>query len=249
MAQSADPGQLARLMFGAALRYQRLRMGLSLRQLGKQLHYDFTRLSRAETGEHLPPREYVRALDTLLGTDGLLTQLLDLLIRKSNIAYRTGDHLCATELAAAAQHEGVRVNPKIIALACQQEARGWAIVSDYEHCAPKLDEAAALLTGTSETAEGVPLCIQNYDTNVLEEQAATCYRDVGRVDQAISIFQRKIDELPCPCCACSCARHRPRRSCPAGSCGGSCATRRRTGPSLTPALPPLEITAPPGLTT
>jgi hypothetical protein len=31
---------------------------------------------------------------------------------------------------------------------------------------------------------------------VLEDQAATCYRDVGRTEQAITIFRRKIDELP-----------------------------------------------------
>ena len=30
----------------------------------------------------------------------------------------------------------------------------------------------------------------------MEDQAATCYRDIGRTEQAITIFQRKIDQLP-----------------------------------------------------
>jgi tetratricopeptide (TPR) repeat protein len=120
-----------------------------------------------------------------------------MLIRKSNIAYRAGDAVRATDLAAAAQHDPDGVDRKILALASQQEARGWAIVGDCERCEPKLQQAADLLTiADSEPAPGTPTYIHHYGTEILEEQTATCYRDVGRTEQAITIFQRKIDELP-----------------------------------------------------
>jgi hypothetical protein len=43
---------------------------------------------------------------------------------------------------------------------------------------------------------GTPTYIHHYGTDVLEDQAATCYRDIGRTEQAITIFRRKIDERP-----------------------------------------------------
>jgi hypothetical protein len=38
--------------------------------------------------------------------------------------------------------------------------------------------------------------LQHYDLDTLEEQAATCYRNVGRPRDAIPIFERKIAALP-----------------------------------------------------
>lgn len=328
----SDP--VARLMFGAALRAHRTQAGMSLRDLGRAVHYDHSRLSRAENGEHLPGLGYVRSIDAALGTGNLLATLhglaeqpspphpdLDLgsvagpddpqpatvelhlpdgrvtrvsisrrqlvellaaggvlalaptdlfnadeahnlrraldrprevdarvagyfarllnehytadkmlgpadllpvahaelatvdrlrrdakpdvrrllaavqcqyaeflgwlyqdagdpraamyysdraaelaqttgdrqmtaylLIRKSNIAYRAGDADLATELAAAAHRDRDGVDPKILALACQQEARGWAIARDYDHCQRRLDQAAI----TSRTPDPPP---------------------------------------------------------------------------------------------
>jgi transcriptional regulator with XRE-family HTH domain len=376
----AGSDQVVRLMFGAALRAERTRAGMSLRELGRAVHYDHSRLSRAENGEHLPALGYVRSIDAALGTGDLLATLrrlaeqpgppqpdlemgavaggqddpqpatvelhlpdgrvmrvsisrrqlgellaaggalamvrkglfntdethrlrraLDrprdvdtrvagyfarlleehytadkmlgpadlvpaahaeiatvdrlrrdaqpdvrrlltsvqcqyaeflgwlyqdvgdsntamyysdratelaqtsgdkqmiayLLIRKSNIAYRAGDAIRAIELAAAAHHDHDGIDPKILALACQQEARSWAITGDYDHCQPKLDQAADHLTHAGpEATPGTPTYIHHYGTDVLEDQAATCYRDLGRTERAITIFQRKIDELP-----------------------------------------------------
>lgn len=376
-----DPGEVTLATFGAALRTQREKAGLSLRQLGRRIHYDHSRLSRAETGQHLPATDYVKALDDVFGTGDQLTKLREmaaqsrppapstlemqavlsspanlltitveirmpdgrimrmsiprrqlaellaaagftgvfpsnilnpdetarlrhaigrprevdarvagyflrqlgehytadkmlgpsellpitqaqmvtldrlrrearptvrqllipvhcqyteflgwlhqdtgdtaaamaytnmaselaqiggdpnlvayLLIRKSNIAYRAGDATRATDLAAAAQHRPDGVDRKILALASQQEARGWAIAGDYDRCAASLDRAAGLLgDADSESDPKVPAYIHHYGLDTLEDQAATCYRDVGRTDQAIAIFQRKIDELP-----------------------------------------------------
>jgi transcriptional regulator with XRE-family HTH domain len=375
----AGSGPVARLMFGAALRTHRQQAGMSLRDLGRAVHYDHSRLSRAENGEHLPALGYVRSIDAALGTGDLLATLhqlaeqsspqqpdlelgavagghddpqpatvelhlpdgrvtrvsisrrqlgellaaggalamvptglfntdethrlrraldrprdvdtrvagyfarllaehytadkmlgpadllpaahaelatLDrlrrdstphvrrlltsvqcqyaeflgwlyqdagdphaamyysdratelaqttgdqqmiayLLIRKSNIAYRAGDAIRAIELAAAAHHDHDGIDPKILALACQQEARSWAIAGDYDHCQPNLDQAADHLTHAGPDAPGAPAYIHHYGTDVLEDQAATCYRDLGRTEQAITIFQRKLDDLP-----------------------------------------------------
>jgi transcriptional regulator with XRE-family HTH domain len=377
----ADAGEVARMMFGAALRAQRTQTGMSLRELGRGIHYDHSRLSRAENGEHLPALAYVRSMDAVFGTGDLLTTLhglaeqagqdrtavlaigtgppgegdprattvelrtpdgrimrvpisrrqfsellaaggfmamlptgilnpdetdrlqrvinrprnvderivtyfrrlleehytadkmlgpadllpavhaelgmLDrlrreatprarallipvqsqyaefvgwlhqdagdthsavyycdratelaqvagdrqmvayMLIRKSYIAYRAGDAVRATDLAAAAQHDPDGIDAKILALASQQEARGWAIAGNYERCEPKLRHAADLLSvaGSAPTPDA-PAYIHYYGTEILEEQTATCYRDVGRTEQAITILQRKIDELP-----------------------------------------------------
>src|SRR5262249_56200097 len=77
----SDP--VARLMFGAALRAQRRQAGMSLRDLGRAVHYDHSRLSRAENGEHLPALGYVRSIDAALGTGDLLATLHQLAERSA----------------------------------------------------------------------------------------------------------------------------------------------------------------------
>jgi hypothetical protein len=67
-----------------------------------------------------------------------------MLTRQSNIAYRAGDAIRATDLATAAQHQPDRTDRKILAPANQQQARGWAIAGDYDRCAASLNRAADL---------------------------------------------------------------------------------------------------------
>lgn len=62
-------------VFGAALRALRKRASLSLRQLGQQALYDYTRISRAERGLILIPAPQVRVLDEVLHAGGLLIAL------------------------------------------------------------------------------------------------------------------------------------------------------------------------------
>jgi hypothetical protein len=61
--------------FALALRQLRTSADLSLRELGKRALYDYTRLSRAERGEILPPEQQVQALDDVLHAGGLLVAL------------------------------------------------------------------------------------------------------------------------------------------------------------------------------
>lgn len=73
-----DTDDAVRQVFGMALRQLRTEAGLSLRALGQAAHYDFSRISRAERGEHLIDSRYVPALDAVLGTGGLLGLLRSL---------------------------------------------------------------------------------------------------------------------------------------------------------------------------
>lgn len=120
-----------------------------------------------------------------------------LLIRKSNIACLADDATTVIELAAAAQNVPADIDPKIIALAAQQEARGWAMIGDPDHCCLKLDTAADLLRDHShETDPTAPEYIHHYGLDTLEEQSASCYRSLGRAEDAIAILERKIAAMP-----------------------------------------------------
>ena len=66
-------------VFGLALRRLRTQAGLSLRALGQASHYDYSRLSRIENGEHLVEAARVPAIDEAVGGDGLLVTLRSLI--------------------------------------------------------------------------------------------------------------------------------------------------------------------------
>ncbi len=112
-----------------------------------------------------------------------------LLVRKSNIAYLADDANTVIELAVAARG----IDPKITALAAQQEARGWAMINDGDRCRRKLDTAAQLLSTPPDGREPTTtVYIQSYDLGVVEDQSATCYRSIGRAEDAITIVERRI---------------------------------------------------------
>ncbi|MDG4760434.1 helix-turn-helix transcriptional regulator [Micromonospora sp. WMMD710] len=67
-----------RHVFGVVLHHLRTEAGMSLRTLAAQARYDYTRLSRAEHGEHLPATEWVQGIDTALNAGGLLKLLRSL---------------------------------------------------------------------------------------------------------------------------------------------------------------------------
>ncbi|MBM0274805.1 helix-turn-helix domain-containing protein [Micromonospora tarensis] len=67
-----------RHVFGVVLHHLRTEAGMSLRALAAQARYDYTRLCRAEHGEHLPATEWVQGIDTALNAGGLLKLLRSL---------------------------------------------------------------------------------------------------------------------------------------------------------------------------
>jgi hypothetical protein len=119
-----------------------------------------------------------------------------MLIRQSNIACLTDDHAAVVQLATAARKVH-GTDPKLTALAHQQQARGHALLGDFSPCFARLDTAAELLRDHPEvTHPDVPVYLHHYDIDTLEEQSAVCYRAAGQGDKAANILQRKIDQTP-----------------------------------------------------
>ncbi len=116
-----------------------------------------------------------------------------LLIRQSNIAILTDDHAAVVQLAAAARRAAGPIEPKLTALALQQQARGHARLSEFRICFALLDKAAETLRGHPSASEpGTPLYLHHYDLGMLEEQTAVCYREAGHAETAVTILEKKI---------------------------------------------------------
>lgn len=116
-----------------------------------------------------------------------------LLVRKSNIALLEQDAREVIELAAAARKVPGAVNPRLLALAALQEARGWALYGDADRFQHELDTAADLLhddPGNDDPAQ--PVYLHHYNLDVLEEQSASGYRACGHADTAVRILEGKI---------------------------------------------------------
>lgn len=120
-----------------------------------------------------------------------------LLVRKSNVALLDDDAPTVIELAAAARKVPGPVSPKLVALASQQEARGWALHGDVDHFRADLDTAAALFSShPDDVDETAPVYLHHYDLDTLEEQSASGYRACGQAETAVSILERKIAQMP-----------------------------------------------------
>ncbi|MFI0796935.1 multiprotein-bridging factor 1 family protein [Micromonospora rubida] len=120
-----------------------------------------------------------------------------MLVRKSNIATLDSDPAAVIGLAAAAQQVRGDVSPKLIALASQQEARGWAQLGDVDRFRGCLDKAADLLRDhPDEVRPTAPVYLHSYDLSTLEEQSASAFRSAGDPTKAAAILERKIQETP-----------------------------------------------------
>ncbi|RMI37189.1 XRE family transcriptional regulator [Actinomadura harenae] len=135
-----------------------------------------------------------RAADwALVGGDQQMVAYM--LVRKANIACLTGDHH-AVVLRAAAARKTRDIDPKLTALAAQQEARGHSLLGDHDTAAGLLAEARALLDRHTEVSHpGAPVYLEHYDTATLEEQSAVCLRLAGDIDGSAAILQAQIASL------------------------------------------------------
>jgi len=77
-----------------------------------------------------------------------------MLIRQANIAYTAEDYATAVQYAAAAQRHPDRLEPRLLALAAQQQARGLAMLGEGEHgtAFALIDQARQLLCDHPEVA-------------------------------------------------------------------------------------------------
>ncbi|MBG0818465.1 helix-turn-helix transcriptional regulator [Planomonospora sp. ID82291] len=120
-----------------------------------------------------------------------------MLVRQSNIAVLTDDYAAVVHLAAAARRHPAGLEPKLDALAAQQQARGLAMLGEYAECFTLLDQAADTLRDHPHvTHPDVPVYLHYYDLDTLQEQSAACYRVAGRADTAVGILEEQIGKLP-----------------------------------------------------
>ncbi|GGK70528.1 transcriptional regulator [Sphaerisporangium melleum] len=120
-----------------------------------------------------------------------------MLIRQSNITGLTDDHAAVVQLASAARRDPAGLDPKLTALAAQQQARGLAMLGEHDECYRLLDEAAETLRDHPQVTEpDAPVYLHHYDLDTLDEQSAFCHRVTGRADTAAAILESKIDRLP-----------------------------------------------------
>jgi hypothetical protein len=116
-----------------------------------------------------------------------------MLVRQSNIAALARDHAAVVQLASAARSTPGAVDPKLTALALQQQARGHARLGEHRECFALLDQAAGTLARHPDvTVPGAPAYLNNYDLRALTEQSAACYQVTGQADRAVAILEDTI---------------------------------------------------------
>ncbi len=116
-----------------------------------------------------------------------------MLIRQANIAALADDHAGVVQLAAAARRIPGPVDPKLIALALQQQARGHVRLGEHHDCFTLLDRAAGTLHEHPHvTDQDAPVYLHQYDLRALTEQSAACYLAAGRADAAVTILEDTI---------------------------------------------------------
>jgi transcriptional regulator with XRE-family HTH domain len=119
-----------------------------------------------------------------------------MLIRQSNIACLGDDPSQVVQYANAAR-ETPDADPKLVALAGQQQARGHALLGEHDECRALLDASWTLLDDHPEVRdETAPVYLHHYDLDTLHEQSATCHRLAGDGDTAADILQARLDATP-----------------------------------------------------
>lgn len=119
------------------------------------------------------------------------------LVRQSNIAALSGDYAGVVQLAEAARRNPAGVEPKLLALAAQQQARGLVMLGQTDACFTLLEDAGEALKDHPQVRQpDVPVYLHHYDLATLCEQSAVCYRAAGQVATAAAILQEQIAATP-----------------------------------------------------
>ncbi|MFH9732275.1 helix-turn-helix domain-containing protein [Streptomyces sp. NPDC017260] len=82
-----DPGASPLDYYGFELRRHREAAGLTQRQLGDIVNYTGSLVGQIETARKLPTQEFSERVDAALGTGGLLSRLVDLVMRSQQPAW------------------------------------------------------------------------------------------------------------------------------------------------------------------
>jgi transcriptional regulator with XRE-family HTH domain len=113
-----------------------------------------------------------------------------LLIRQANIAALADDPTAVVQLATAARRTSGPLDPKLTALALQQQARGHARLSEHRDCFTLLDQATETLRDHPRVSSpDTPVYLHYYDLRTLQEQSAACHQAAGHADTATTILE------------------------------------------------------------
>jgi hypothetical protein len=116
-----------------------------------------------------------------------------MLVRQANIAALINDHAGVVQLAGAARRIPGPIDPKLTALALQQQARGHARLGEQRDCFTLLDQAIDTLREHPHASDpDVPVYLHHYDLPTLHEQSAACYQAAGQADTAVTILGNTI---------------------------------------------------------
>jgi len=116
-----------------------------------------------------------------------------MLVRQANIAALSGDHTAVVQLATAARRIPGPLDPKLTALALQQQARGHARLGEQHDCFTLLDQAISTLREHPHVSDpDAPVYLHHYDLPTLHEQSAACYQAAGQAGTAVTILEDTI---------------------------------------------------------
>jgi len=116
---------------------------------------------------------------------------------RADHAIVTRDPNTAIVRAKAAQHQAGPVHPAVLAWAVRTEARAHALDGNEQACTAKLVEAERLL-GNADTADAPPL-IYHFTHDSLIIYRGSCFRDLGRAQEAIDTYTEGLAKLPADC--------------------------------------------------
>jgi len=116
------------------------------------------------------------------------------LMRKSNILTDGGDSALGRGLADAALRGGVRLTPRLRALARRQRANAYALQGEANGCARELDLAMdeVMRQADDPTDDFLAYCGPSY----VEMEAANCWLRLEQPGKAIPIFERSLENWP-----------------------------------------------------
>ncbi|WP_328333839.1 MULTISPECIES: helix-turn-helix domain-containing protein [unclassified Streptomyces] len=167
--------QEPRQRFAEELRKLRVERGISLRQLGERVGWDYSLFGKMEKGETLGGPEVAQALDHFFGTQGMLLVLWELAMRdRTQFRERYRQYMSLESDATSLWHFGVSVLPGLL------QTPGYAreVLAAGGIKEPELTQQVEARMGRRELLEGAGA--PPFRTILSEAVLRTPLRDLGQ---------------------------------------------------------------------
>ncbi|WP_371534703.1 helix-turn-helix transcriptional regulator [Streptomyces sp. NBC_00466] len=167
--------QEPRQRFAEELRNLRVERGISLRQLGERVGWDYSLFGKMEKGETLGGPEVAQALDHFFGTQGMLLVLWELAMRdRTQFRERYRQYMSLESDATSLWHFGVSVLPGLL------QTPGYAreVLAAGGIKEPELTQQVEARMGRRELLEGAGA--PPFRTILSEAVLRTPLRDLGQ---------------------------------------------------------------------